>query len=262
MQSAVLSGVGILALMVLGWSVAGRLARWRFWWIGLIPPLLLVGGLIAERWFPGWRPVSWVIHGRREFVLLAISIPLLLGTLGRQLPAVRQRHMVQVLAVLLTLRVSLSPFLAPAFTYSQQSELETIMDRDGICLQSNGYNCGPAAAVTVLRRRGIPAEEGELALAAHTTQLTGTPVDCLVNAIHEMYGAQCSVEHADHLDALQGHVPFIAVVRHSFMVDHYVVVLKVTESCVQLGDPLKGLKQLTRAEFDRKWRKQAVVFKP
>jgi CHASE2 domain-containing sensor protein len=38
--------------MALGWLGAGVLARWQFWWIGLIPSLLVVAVLIVERWVP------------------------------------------------------------------------------------------------------------------------------------------------------------------------------------------------------------------
>lgn len=222
----------------------------------------MVGVLITARWLPGCLPVEWVVSGRREFVLLAFSIPLLLVTLGRHLPVKRQRRMVQMLTALLTLRVSLAPFLAPAFEYNRQSNLETFVDRDGICLQSNGYNCGPAAAVTVLRRMGFPAEESELALAAYTTRLTGTPADCLMNAIHERYGPECRIEYQNNFACLKRRVPFIAVVKHSLMLDHYVAVVAITDSHIQVGDPLKGLQQLTHAEFDQKWRGQSILFKP
>ncbi|MDF7798853.1 cysteine peptidase family C39 domain-containing protein [Pontiellaceae bacterium B1224] len=261
-QSAILKGAGILVLIALSWFGARLLARWRFWWIGLIPPLLIIGVLIAERWLPGRLPVAWVVSGRREFVLLAFAIPLLLVTPGRHLPVVRQRRLVQLMALVLTLWVSLSPFLAPAFEYSSQSELETFIDQDGICLQSNGYNCGPAAAVTVLRRMGIPAEEGALAVAAYTTQFTGTPADCLTNAILELYDVQCSIDQKGTLVDLKGSIPFIAAVKHALMVDHYVVVLEVTDSHVQVGDPLKGLKQWTHEEFNQKWRGQSILFGP
>ena len=50
-------------------------------------------------------------------------------------------------------------------------------------MQSNGYNCGPAAAVTALRRLGLPAEEGELAILAHTSSAAGTSCDTLCTAI-------------------------------------------------------------------------------
>lgn len=261
-QSAVLSGIGILILMGLGWTAARRLARWRFWWVGLIPSLLMVGVLIAERWLPGWLSMGWAVRGRREFVLLAFSIPLLLVTLGLHLPVIRQRNLVHVLAIVLTLRVSLAPFLAPAFEHAGHLKLETFTDQNGICLQSNGYNCGPAAAVTVLRRMGVPAEEDALALAAYTTRFSGTPADCLMSAIHELYGAECRMVRATDIEDLTGGVPFIAVVKHSLMVDHYVAVIEVTDSYVRLGDPLKGLKRLTHHEFDQKWRGQSILFKP
>lgn len=107
----------------------------------------------------------------------------------------------------------------------------------------------PAAAATVLRRMGFAAEEGALALSAYTTRFSGTPADC-------------QIARSTKIEDLKVHVPFIAVVKHSLMVDHYVAVIAVSDSHVQLGDPLKGLKLLTHDEFNQKWRGQSILFKP
>jgi hypothetical protein len=56
------------------------------------------------------------------------------------------------------------------------------VDGDGVCRQSSHYTCGPASAVTVLRKLGLPAEEGEIAILSHTSALTGTEPDVLAKA--------------------------------------------------------------------------------
>jgi hypothetical protein len=170
-----------------------------------------------------------MLGGRKEFVLLAFSIPLLLLTLCRKLPVKKQRRLVRIVTALLVIRISLLPFLAPAFEYARQSEYETFINRDGICLQSNGYNCGPAAAVTVWRHLGLPAEESALALAAKTTRFSGTPADGLVDAINAIYAVECEIEYPGNIEHLNRR------------------------------DPLSGMKQLTHSEFNRIWRRQIIL---
>lgn len=63
------------------------------------------------------------------------------------------------------------------------------------CLQSNDYNCGPAAAVTALRKLGLPAEEGEIAILAHTSSATGTPPDVLARALQDRYEKEGLASH-------------------------------------------------------------------
>src|SRR5215471_20022654 len=86
--------------------------------------------------------------------------------------------------------MAITPFLAPAFNRGYLSRLETRVDANGVCRQSNDYTCAPAAAVTALRKLGLPAEEGELAILAHTSSLTGTEPDVLASELQKRYGAQ------------------------------------------------------------------------
>ena len=51
----------------------------------------------------------------------------------------------------------------------------------------------------------------------------------------------------------------LAVVRFSFMVDHYVAILKVTDSSVIVGDPLNGLDTISPDEFLKQWRLCGIV---
>lgn len=55
---------------------------------------------------------------------------------------------------------------AAALVQAQLRSLPTRVDPDGVCLQNTPYTCGPAAAVTALRRLRLPAEESELAKLA------------------------------------------------------------------------------------------------
>jgi len=67
------------------------------------------------------------------------------------------------------------------------SQLHTRINGEGICLQNTGYTCGPAS-VTMLRRLGFSAEEGENAVLSQTSSFTGTPPDLLAGALRQKYG--------------------------------------------------------------------------
>jgi len=196
---------------------------------------------------------------RMEFVAIAFICTILLTTPLSRIKQRRQRLAVFLFMILFTAYFSVTPFLMPVFAYAHLSGLETTIDNDGVCLQSNEYNCGPAAAVTVLRKIGVPAEEGQLALRAHTTRFSGTPTDSLCAAIRSCYSVSCRTIYCRTVHELQGREPLIAIVKYSNMVNHYVAVLSVTDKDVVLGDPLEGIRTCTHKEFEKEWRKCVIV---
>jgi hypothetical protein len=196
---------------------------------------------------------------RMEFAAIALICTILLTTPLSRLRQRRQRFAVFLFMVIFTAYFSVPPFLMPVFAYSHLSGLETTIDHDGVCLQSNGYNCGPAAAVTVLRKIGVPAEEGELALRAHSTRFAGTPTDSLCAAILSCYAVPCRIIYCRNVHELRGKEPLIALVKFSFMVDHFVAVLSVTDTEVILGDLLEGIRTCTHKEFEKEWRKCVII---
>lgn len=255
---------GVILLAVSGVLIGRRFWRVksRAWIVAYALPLLVVTTIGIPRWVLRAElvpPFKWIMSGRTEFALIAIACTMLLTTPLSRLPQRRSRHAVVLLMILLTAHFSVLPFLLPAFEYSHLAGLETKFDHNGVCLQSTDYNCGPAAAVTVLRRLGVPAEEGELALRAHTTRFTGTPTDLLCNAIRNDYDVPCRIVYSRDVSELQGNGPFVAVVKYNFLIDHYVAVLSVTQTEITIGDPAKGLRTCTPEEFDKKWRGCAIV---
>ncbi len=255
---------GVVGLAVAG-VVAGRWcsARGRSWGLtGYAVSLLVLVVIGLARWFPrleSWPPFAWVMAGRLEFALLGPVFALLLTILSSRLPRKREALLFAVLMVVCTVVNSILPFLLPAVSYRYLAGLKTTVDTDGVCLQSNGYTCGPAAAVTALRRLGVQAEEAALAIAAHTTRVAGTPTDCLCSAIRAEYGVGCRPAYFRTIDELRGKEPVIVVVKYSFLIDHFVTVLQVTGSTVVVGDPLEGQVELTFAQFARRWRKCGIV---
>jgi len=256
--------LGIACLAVAGAAAGWRCSKLRkpWWLVGYFVPLLFIVMVGVARRVPELElapPFAWLMAGRTEFALLAPVCTLLLTTPLSRLPHRRQRILISVLMIAAVGQTSIVPFLSPAFNHRYLAGLRTTIDPQGICIQSNGYTCGPAAAVTALRRLGIEAQEGQLAILARTTRFTGTPGDLLCLAIQEQHGVRCRPVCVPNVDELRGKEPFIAVVKYAFLIDHYVAVLHVEDSTVLIGDPLIGQLEMTHEEFARMWRKCGIL---
>lgn len=262
---AVAQSVGVLLLAVTGVFLGIRLFQTDHEWsiLGYVTLFALPTVIALTVWVPPLQqfvPFKWVVANRTEFTIMALTCPMLMTALMCHLDHMRKKVWVGIFTGCFIFQFSVLPFLAPAFTYPLQSQHVTLLDWDGICLQSNSYNCGPAAAVTALRRLGIRAEESALALAAYTNNIKGTPIDSLAAGVKKEYGRDCRVVYAAHLNELIGKEPFVAQVKFSQSSDHYVTVLLINEASVTLGDPLSGLKTVPTKQFEAEWRKTAIVF--
>lgn len=159
--------------------------------------------------------------------------------------------------------MSVVPFLAPAFNRSYLAGLRTRLDGDGVCRQSNEYTCGPAAAVSALRKLGFPAEEGELAILAHASSLTGTEPDVLAKVIQKRYRASGLVvgyRVFRSVEDLKDAVPMVAVMKFNAMQDHCVAIFGVQTNGLLVGDPLSGLSVVPTSEFENNWQFVGIVF--
>jgi len=259
-----------VALLAVGGFLLGR---WfsglpkRYWMLGYFLPLILVLLYGAAMRFPQLAfvpPVSWMVMGRNKFAVIGFIATMVLTTPLSRLPQKRSRIAVVVLMVVVVCVMSVWPFLAPAFNRGHLASLRTRLDADGICLQSNDYNCGPAAAVTALRKLGLPAEEGEIAILAHTSSATGTPPDVLARALQDRYekeGLASNYRIFRRVDELKHGGLTLVVIKYRFWVDHYVTVLEVTDDEIVVGDPARGVCTFTHGEFRDKWRFEGVVLK-
>ena len=254
-------------------AVAGvLLGRWfsrlpqPYWTLGYFIPLALVfiyGAAMRHPALAFVSPVSWMMMGRNKFAVIGFIATMVLTTPLSRLRLKRVRILVSVLMALMVVHMSVWPFLAPAFNRQYLAGLPTRMDANGICRQSNDYNCGPAAAVTGLRRLGFPAVEGEIAILAHTSSATGTPPDILAHALEQRYGNEGLVSEYRVFHSLaelkSDEEVTLAVIKYSFWLDHYVTVLEVKDDEVVVGDPFLGLCRFSHEEFQRKWRFVGVV---
>lgn len=264
-----LETLGVTVLSAAGVWLGGWFSRQRppWWALGYLIPLAFVVCVGLTRWNAAFEfvpPISFLVAGRREFVLTGAMIGLLFGTVVPRLPRARDRVVVYALTGIAIATQGIWPFLAPAFRQAKFAALQTHFDAAGVCLQTTQVTCGPAAAVTALRQYGVTAEEGELALAARTSDYWGTPADLLADAVNERFGARgigAEYRAFRSADELKSAGLTLAVVKLTWLIDHWVTVFEVTPERVVVGDPLEGRVEWTRAEFERRWRHCGVVIR-
>jgi len=262
---------GTFAVMIAGAGVLlgywfSRLQK-PYWLLGYFIPLTLVliyGVAIHVPTLSFTPPISWMMIGRRKFAILGFITALILTTPLSRLPLKRDRVAVFVLMTVTVFMMSVWPFFAPAFNRNQLMHLQTHMSTDGVCLQTTDYTCGPAAAVTALRKLGLPADEGEIAMLSYTSFTTGTSPDILAEALQNRYGEDGLV--VDYrvfksISELKEAGLTLAITKFGFLVDHYVTVLEVTDTEVVVGNPLNGRDVMPYDKFRQQWRFVGIVLK-
>jgi hypothetical protein len=258
---------GVTALGVIGVILGHFFSKCKtpYWLIGYIAPFILLIFIGLSRLYPSLEsvaPFSWLMRGRTEFAATAVIATLLLVTpLGR----VRNRRLTLLVCFFLVCVVTyyaILPFLLPAVIRRDLLNIQTRFDKNDVCIQSTTYTCGPAAAVTALRKMGIPAEEGEIAVISNTSPISGTPADSLRIALNHHYGDYKINFHEQRFHSvseLRDREPAIAIVKFSFLVDHYIAVLDVMDKQIIVGDPIGGRKKMSYEKFGSIWRKKAIL---
>ena len=247
------------------------LGRWfsrlrsPYWTIGYVIPLVLVFACAFAFRIPSLLfvpPFAWMLLGIKKFATLGFIATLVLTTPLSRVPQPRDRVIISVLMAVIVFFVAIWPFLAPMVDRRQLSHLQTNVDQNGICLQGTAYTCGPAAAVTALRKLRLPAEEGQIAILSCTSDLQGTPTDMLADGLQSEYGKDGLVVKCrgfKNISELKQAGLTLAVIKYSLLEDHWVTVLEVTDSEVVVGDPLAGLTRLPYDEFCKRWRFIGIV---
>jgi predicted double-glycine peptidase len=252
---------GAVLLALCGVALALRLAKLpqRCWIPAYLLSLAVVCIFGLERYTVGLEfvpPFSWVAAGRTRHVLAAFAAPILILTPAARLPRRRDKVFLRIFTGLCLLSFVVMPFFLPALIRNRLAALATKIDPDGVCLQQTSYTCGPAAAVTGLRKLGLPAEEGQLAIWTHTSQFGTTP-DAIADALRAHYGAdglEVRYQQFKKVEDLKQPGVTLAVVKYDFMVDHFVAVLGITDQEVIVGDPLSGKTTYSYKDFAKLWR--------
>ena len=262
-----LETIGVVLVALFGVFLGRLFSRFRnsYWTIGYFLPFLLLSILIITRCFRPLAfmpPLAWIVAGRAKFVVLALVATMGLITPLSRLPRKREKLIICILMTLVVTWFSVLPFLVPALIKGYLSNLKTRLDSNGICFQTTDYTCGPAAAVTALRKLGLPAQEGEIAVLSRSSPIAGTLPACLQTALQNRYGAdglKCQYRTFDSIGQLKNAGLTLAVVRDVLLSDHCVAVLEVSDQMVTVADPVLGRKSLSREQFEKIWRFSGIV---
>ncbi len=235
------------------------------WAYALALPICLLGLLIVAACttlLDFAQPLFFITAGRTKYVILSFAITFGLTTPLSRLPYRIERGVICVLMLLFATCFSVLPFLVPALIRNNLAGIETRVDASGICYQTKSYTCGPAAAVTALRKLGFPAQEGEIAVLARTNPLTGTLLWTLSSALKQRYtdqGLQCRFRTFDSIAQLKNAGITLVSIKEATFLDHCVTVLGVSDTLVTIADPVTGIEVLSHGQFERKWRSCGIV---
>jgi len=261
--------IAVLAVVFAGVFLGRAFSRLQkpFWALGYIIAFVLIAVMAAARWYDSLvfiKPFYWILAGRVKFVVLALAVTMGLTTPLSRLPYKFEKVLVCVLIAVVVTWFSILPFLFPALIKNSLLSAETLISSEGICFQSRDYTCGPAAAVTALGKLGINATEADIAVRAHTSPVVGTLAVCLAESLEDLYasaGLKCHYQSFDSLSQLKEAGLTLAVVKNSFLSDHCVTILDVSDGFVTFADPVCGRKTISNDEFEKIWRFAAIVLK-
>ena len=259
------AGVVLVALfgVFLGRGFSGL--RKSYWLLGYFLPFSLVLIMVLTRYnneLHFVRPFSWIVAGRIKFVILSLAVSMGLTVPLSRLPHKFEKILVCVLMIGVLIWYSVLPFLVPALIKDHLSNIKTRLNAKGICFQSTTYTCGPAAAVTALGKLGLSAEEGEIAILSHTSPVAGTLPACLSSALQRRYGPvglKCKYRRFDSIEQLRNAGLTLVMVRDSFLQDHCLAVLEISDHTITLADPLAGTKLMSYEQFEKIWRFSGIV---
>jgi len=257
--------VSVVIVSIVAGMIGALISRRSWWFVVYIASLIFLTALVVARLQPVvilTPPFSWFLHGRSQHVIFAavVSFTIILRS-SRSEETMSQLAFFGLVSATVLYEAAV-PFVLPIYLHDQLAALQTSIDDQGVCHQTTSYTCGPAAAVTALRHMGLTADEGELAVAMHTSPLVGTPPDVLADSLEDHYAnLKLCAEYRkfDGIDALAGHEPVLAVTKIEAIEDHYVVVLNVTPAGVLIADPAQGKVYVSRSDFEHNWRNVGVT---
>ncbi len=265
-----LETIGVILIALLGvflGKVFSRPPKAIYWIIGYLLSASLILFLIITRYSNSLAfapPLVWITAGRVKFVLFSLAVTIGLTSPLSRLPYKFEKAAIYILMVIVVVWFSVLPFLVPALIEDHLANLITQLDSNGICFQTTNYTCAPAAAVTALRKLGLPAQEGEIAVLSRTSSVTGTLPGCLEDALQNRYGndgLRCQYRSFDSIAQLKDAGLTLAVVKSALLTDHCVAVLEVSDKMVTVADPVAGKKVLSHKQFEGIWRFSGIVLK-
>lgn len=212
------------------------------------------------------QPIEWLgapVVACIELTGLAIPAVLFFGIASRCVPKPGDGKAIRLLVVFAAIYFvragwwMVAPVSTPAAVIGP-----TRIDGQGVCRQTTGYTCVAASMVTMLRARGIPADEAEMARLAHTQTGGGATDSRAVWALQrKLAGGPLRPRYA-RLDAAElaaAPKPCLVQLDWGFFVSHMVPVLEATPQRVVIGDPLSGRREMSMPDFLTRWKRTAIV---
>jgi len=201
------------------------------------------GGPLFTWWVPDW---GWdQIH--LPCALLTALVILLLP----RLPATwLRRPLTGVLVLFVAYQCALAA--GPPAVAANAFGLSTARAESDL-LQSTGWSCGAASTAVVRSGWGVPTSEYEAALACGTRPWLGTST---LGMREGLLAAGLTPEEryfASWSDLVAAPKPCLACTVIFGGVLHVVAVLRADEASVTVHDPIVGVSDLSRAEFEAQW---------
>lgn len=177
------------------------------------------------------------------------------------------RWLIMVLGMVAIVRIGLLPAASWTWYIPYWSNAKTLINQQGVCIQSTTWSCGPAATVSAMADLGIQVSEAQLALASQTNPFSGTKPLNIKKAIEALplnqsnHRLHASIEVIDSISNLNLQSPTLALVKQSFLNHHYVCILQIQNDRVLVADPESGLKSIPIEKFNQRFLKLIIRVK-
>jgi hypothetical protein len=246
-----------------GWRYAGRMTS--HWWIVIALTCLgIITAFAIFRFYPAWEYhlIPSFLGDFVDIVRWAPFVTLFFGIAARKATS----KFLPIELTILALLFFIYAIMRVNWIY-QGNDVDPkkfeISD-EGVCIQSTGYTCAPAGAVTLLKHFGIAATEKELADLSHTG-FSGTEIVPLARAIAlktREKGLKTDIITTDWDGLKQLPTPFIVNVKWAPMIDHVMVVFSISGTKISIANPLSGVvSEWNKKQFLNDWRGSAIIIK-
>ncbi len=196
--------------------------------------------LLSSNLYSAIRPL-WVF----PFALISLGIG------ARRMSRRPLRAAVEIAAVAVLAFALQAPWARATF---DPGDYAGAPDCDGVCLQTQEFTCGPAAAATLLTQIGIPTNEEEMEQLCRATPVTGTDEIAVCRALRMRLsgtGLRVTLERPG-LDRLARHLwPVLARIKSDLLRDHWVVLLAMNDHTAVLGTRFGARSRFPRANSAR-----------
>lgn len=199
----------------------------------------------------GWWPPLFDWRAQPISEALAGGVGYLAGVLQIHAPRIPELKRLLGKAVIPILfgALVLGPYLKPMLQPPPWDEFDTIW-LEGVCKQSTAYSCGPCSVATLLKLKGLSADEKALARDVHCSRRGSEPWH-LARALRSR-GFDVSFLTAD---AQTEPLPYPAIAGVALNgIDHVIPILGKRADRYVIGDPVFGREILTREQLLKRYR--------